>query len=398
MWINKPTVRLKSVGSTPVLVLCFILGAILGFLPIPSAAAAPAESSEGLRFLGAASCGSSGCHGGGGQRQNQSLIWSLKDFHSHRPVATLSTARSKQIAEALGVKEPATEKRCTGCHAPLRAVPPGRQGEAFAASEGVSCESCHGPAERWLRSHTRPDWTHPDRVQAGMRDLQSLYVRANTCVACHQSVETALLKAGHPELIFELDGQCVSEPRHWREKTNWSGAQAWFVGQAVALREISWQLSRETGPSEELKGRWNALLWLLQKLDGLDKEFPALSGISLQSSEQTSLATLKACDELAKHAAATPWTEEMSRKALKALAFTSSDFQKPVAPSQTQARRAERLVLALDRLLISRKGSQTTNLANKELNRLFELAQSIPDFAPSEFAAALNQFSRDLVD
>ena len=52
-------------------------------------------------FLGATSCASSSCHGGGGANQNQFLVWSLKDFHSQRPPATLATARSKQIADAL---------------------------------------------------------------------------------------------------------------------------------------------------------------------------------------------------------------------------------------------------------------------------------------------------------
>ena len=291
-------------------------------------------------MLGANSCSTSGCHGGGGKNQNQFLVWSLQDFHSQRPFATLTTARSKQIADALQVADPALENRCTACHAPLRDVPDKLRGENFQISEGVSCESCHGPAEAWLRSHTRSDWTHADRVFAGMRDLKSLYVRANTCVACHQTVGSSLLKAGHPELIFELDGQCASEPRHWREKEGWSGAQAWLVGQAVALREMSWQLSRETESSDDLKARWSALLWLLQKLDGLDKQFPSLNGLSLQSTGQNYQATLKACDEMAKGVSASIWTPELSRKALRGLASASGDFQGPLPSGQSQARRA----------------------------------------------------------
>src|SRR6185437_13041129 len=108
-------------------------------------------------------------------------------------------------------------------------------------------ESCHGRAENWIRSHTRTDFTHMDRVHAGMRDLQNIYVRANSCVACHQNVDADLLQAGHPELIFELDGQLVSQPRHWREKSGWSGPQTWLVGQAVALREMSWYVARQNG-------------------------------------------------------------------------------------------------------------------------------------------------------
>jgi cytochrome c peroxidase len=94
-------------------------------------------------------------------------------------------------------------------------MPENLRGDSFKVSEGVSCESCHGPAENWLRSHTRHDYTRADRTASGMRDLQNLYVRANTCVACHQSFPNRCSRPGIPELIFELDGQSVAEPKHW---------------------------------------------------------------------------------------------------------------------------------------------------------------------------------------
>ena len=305
-------------------------------------------------------------------------------------------ARSKQIADALQIKDPTADRRCTSCHAPLREVPESLRAEAFQISEGVSCESCHGPAEDWLRPHTRPDWSHADRVFAGMRDLKNLYVRANTCVACHQTVATPLLKAGHPELIFELDGQCVSQPKHWRESENASGAQAWLVGQAVALRELSWQLSREAEPDEKLVARWSAVSWLLQKFGALDRQFPKLSEVSTDPVSQNFMAALKAGDELAKRASAAQWTDEMSNKAIKTLAAAGSDFQQPAATGQWQARRAERLVLALDRLSASRKKSQQARAADTDLNRLFKLVQSLPEFNAAKFVEALNQFSHSL--
>src|SRR5439155_12463693 len=154
-------------------------------------------------------------------------------------------------------------------------------------------------------------------------------------------------------------------------------------------------LSREAEPNEELEARWSALLWLLQKLDGLNKHFPALSSISANSSAQNRAAIVKSCDELAKQASASDWTDEMSRKALKALAATSSDFQQPVA-GRSQARRAERLVLAVDRLLVTRKNFQDAGSADAQSNRLFSQAQSIPDFDAPQFAAALKKFSQHL--
>jgi hypothetical protein len=393
--INKFRVRRKSLSSRLPHVRIFALAAILGMPVVRPAAAEPTPAGGASRFLGATSCSSSACHGGGGQNQNQFLVWSLQDFHSQRPFATLTTARSKQIADALEIKDPTTDHRCTSCHAPLREVPESLRAEAFRIREGVSCESCHGPAEGWLRPHTRSDWSHADRVFVGMRDLRNLYVRANTCVACHQTVATPLLKAGHPELVFELDGQCVSQPKHWREAENWSGAQAWLVGQAVALREMSWQLSREAEADEKLIARWSALLWLLQKLDGLDRQFPTLSGISTAPVSQNFTAVLKSADELAKRASASRWTEELSYRALKTLASAGDDLRPP-AMGQWQARRAERLVLALDRLWVSRNKSQRAHPADANLNRLFELVQSLPEFDPAKFVEALNQFSRSL--
>lgn len=355
-----------------------------------------AESVSTHKFLGATSCASSGCHGGGGENQNQFLVWSLRDFHSQRSAATLTTARSQQIANTLQIKDPTSDERCTACHAPLIAVPATGRGEAFKVSEGISCESCHGPAESWLRAHTRPDYRHADRVFSGMRDLKNLYGRANSCVPCHQAVATTLLEAGHPELIFELDGQSVSQPQHWRERADGSGAQAWFVGQAVALRELSWQLACEPAPNAKLVARWRALLWVLQKLDGLAREFPTLGKLTNESNSPNLLATLKASDELAKSAAGSPWTDEMSRRALAVLVATGDDFRQSGVADHAPARRAERLVLALDRLLAPRRGSQPNNSADVNLNRLFLLAQSLPDFDSAEFAVALDQFAKSL--
>jgi hypothetical protein len=355
-----------------------------------------AAPTNGLpKFLGAASCSSSGCHGGGGPHQNQYLIWALRDFHSQRPVATLTTARSKQIGDALQIKDPTAERRCTGCHAPLREVPESRRGENFKVSEGVSCESCHGPAENWLRSHTRHDYTHADRVAVGMRDLKNLYVRANTCVACHQNVDNDILAAGHPELIFELDGQSISEPKHWRETTNWNGAQAWLVGQAVALREMSWQLTNGKPQAGNLKSRWEGLHWLVTESSGANLSFPVMpAGSYLPGGFEKAVQSWS--DAVAKKAAAIVWTDDMTRKVLSILGSSSPDFHDSSVPQSQQARRAERLVLALDRLTLALPKPEQSEALNTALKKLFADAQSLPDFQPATFAEHLKEFQKVL--
>lgn len=367
-------------------IICRQLAAILIFCLAARGDEMPAK------FLGADSCASSSCHGGGGANQDQFLVWSFKDFHSLRPVSTLSTARARQIANAADIADPTTDERCTTCHAPLRAVPPNLRGANFSLGEGVSCESCHGPAGNWIRSHTRSDYTRADRTAAGMRDLVNLYVRANTCVACHQVVAEPLLQAGHPELIFELDGQSVAEPRHWSAAKNGNGAQAWFVGQAVALREMSWELSREKAPSENEINRWRGLVWLMVRADIIDSNLPKPPDITFRPNTENFLLVQKWSDDLARKTAEISWTDALTQTALFGLAGVSNDFRESV-PQPVQARRAERLVLALDRLLAAQKSGEPANAA---LDHLFQLAQSLPDFDPDAFATALTQFSHTI--
>ncbi len=348
-------------------------------------------------FLGANSCSSSSCHGGGGANQNQFLVWSLKDFHSQRPPATLATARSKQIADALGIKNVTADARCIVCHAPLNSVPENLRGKDFKVSEGVSCESCHGPAGNWLRAHTRSDYTRADRTAAGMRDLQNLYVRANVCVACHQNVDADILKAGHPELIFELDGQSVAEPKHWRAEKNSNGGQAWLVGQWVALREMSWQLAREKTPTENQINRWAGLAWLLMvktSIGNANTEPSTKPDEAIKAAQQYQ----SECGAIARDIAATAWTSEMTRRLLFTFASSGGEFRDSSISQNLQARRAERLVLALDRLVAAMPELKSNAPVQSAVNQLFKDAQSLPDFNPVDFAAHLAEFQKLLPD
>lgn len=343
------------------------------------------------KFLGAQSCSTSGCHGGAGELSKQFTIWAQYDFHHQRPVATLTTARSERLASVLKIANPTKDARCTACHAPFQTVPAALLDKGVRITEGVSCESCHGPAENWLLSHTRKDYTHADRVHTGMRDLKNPYVRANTCVACHQNVNSDLLRAGHPELIFELDGQAVTQPKHWRKELDKPGPQLWFVGQAVALREMSWQLATEKNPHSEATNRWAGLLWLLwqaQWANGNEFKF-ALKSWAVEEADFA--AARRWADQLARTAAEWEWTEVRTRLTLATLARTAVDFEAGEVPQALQARRAERLVLALDRLTQALPATKKPAVS-EALNRLFAGAQSLPDFDPNQFANDLKEF------
>jgi hypothetical protein len=72
---------------------------------------------------------------------------------------------------------------------------------------------------------------------------------------------------------------------------------------------------------------------------------------------------------------------------------SQSDFGGKTYSSQELARRAERLVLALDRLVAALPELKNNQPVQSALSQLFKLAQSIPDFDPKQFSAALQKFS-----
>lgn len=343
--------------------LTFSLSHLLGIAMI-HAAELPAP-----KFLGSQSCASSSCHGGADEKHNQFIIWSKKDFHTRAP-ATLNMARSARIAETLKIKDATTDSRCTVCHNPFQTVPAERKGPLIGKLEGVSCESCHNVAEPWLLTHTRTDLKYEQKVAAGMRDLKDLYVRANTCVACHQNLEPELRAAGHPELIFELDGQCASMPRHWSETNRWRGGQAWLTGQVVALREAAAQLA-DGQTAGEVKERVAALEWLV--------------GPTME---------VAAADKHARELADSQWNEADVAARLTKLADASETFLRPDIAKEQQAHRAERLVLGLERALVALKLGKEPVFSAK-LDQLFKDVQSRPDFEPKEFAQHLKDFAAE---
>ena len=366
----------------------FAAGLILFLSALPAARAA--ENLLAPRnFYSAATCSTSSCHGGATEKSCQLTIWSTQDAHS-KSYATLTNARSARMAEALQIPNPAQNPRCTACHAPLSAVAiptngtPGLIGNF--ATESVSCVSCHGPSDAWIRTHTRPDYTHAERVAAGMKDIRSPYARANTCVACHQNIDPELVSlARHPELIFELDGQAASEPKHWQESAGWSGAQQWYVGQLVAVREVSWGLARKTISAEREIPRYRALAWLTARAGG-----------TAPSMGSDFTAAVTAADAAARAVSSETWAPARAAETLRRFAAAAPDFRDAVVPQPEQARRAEALVLALDRLLLASSTAGRTPAASAALNKLFALAQSRPDFVPAAFAQALEEFAATL--
>ena len=206
------------------------------------------------KTLGVGSCASSLCHGAvetwrdSNVFQNEYVTWSRSDKHA-RAYAVLLNDKSKAIAKKLALPKPAHESDlCLDCH--THNPKPAQRTQGFQIADGIACESCHGPADRWVKSHVEPGATHANNVARGMYPTEDDVSRARLCLSCHlgtkdKFVTHKIMSAGHPRMSFELDTFTQIGPAHFRidadwqrRKGSWNEVRAWAIGQAVASQEL----------------------------------------------------------------------------------------------------------------------------------------------------------------
>ncbi|MBC7818698.1 MAG: hypothetical protein IAG10_17555 [Planctomycetaceae bacterium] len=179
---------------------------------------------------------------------DEAKTWATKDMHA-QAFTSLLNERSKQMGEALGVKEIHRDKRCLACHTGLPLAAMDGESNLISAdlakdpivTAGVSCEGCHGPAgdahandgalvKGWLVPHMIKDsWRFISEAEKfdkfGFTKIRSVSARTRLCLSCHlgnaaegKIVTHEMYSKGHPPLPgFELVTFCNQMPKHWRD-------------------------------------------------------------------------------------------------------------------------------------------------------------------------------------
>ncbi|HSW14244.1 MAG TPA: multiheme c-type cytochrome [Solimonas sp.] len=220
--------------------------------------AAPAWGAE--RNLGVADCAGSTCHASTRPfadrqiRQDEYFIWQRQDRH-HQAYRTLFSERSQRIAAHLGWGKAEAAEGCLVCHA--HAPPAEARGPRFQMDDGIGCEACHGASERWIAEHVNGLKTPQEKVAHGMTATWDPGVRAELCSGCHVGdtdhvMTHAIMAAGHPPLLFELDTFSALQPPHWEVDADYrkrkpapDPAMNWLEGQIAATD--AWLARLESG-------------------------------------------------------------------------------------------------------------------------------------------------------
>jgi hypothetical protein len=250
------------------------------------------SADSAFQYLERNSCSATACHGQSQAERaswrNAYHRWENADPH-RRAFEVLYTDRSIQMFRKLtqisdprideGVYLRFVEAKCIGCHAtqpggssPANLV---HQASPEAYWQGVSCESCHGPASRWLDQHYLKSWAASAAAQrtnvaqqTGFEDTKRLDQRADVCLKCHlgpqqigeqvYDVNHDLIAAGHPRLAFELHAYLANLPKHWAEASSPSlHFDTWRAGQIQqAEQESLLKQARKKVAAENQTGEW----------------------------------------------------------------------------------------------------------------------------------------------
>jgi hypothetical protein len=178
-----------------------------------------------FRTIGPKNCG--GCH------VDQNSWWSGDKHNSSAEPFWNDNSVNVAIAAAYGIT-PAEMKNgqniCMDCHGTVESGKESRE-----VADGVSCESCHGPAGDYHKVHNAGNRFNSQAYQAGMRKLKDLNVRAELCTGCHLITDVRLLASGHPSSSGFDYIQGMNKIKHWKA-ANDSGALKAAFASAISKR------------------------------------------------------------------------------------------------------------------------------------------------------------------
>ncbi len=101
------------------------------------------------KYMGAAKCKM--CHKKANQGE-QYKIWK-KTAHA-KAYKTLAGDKAKKYAKERGIADPQKSDKCLKCHVTAYNVDKKYLGKKFKKTDGVSCESCHGPGGDYYKKKT----------------------------------------------------------------------------------------------------------------------------------------------------------------------------------------------------------------------------------------------------
>lgn len=151
------------------------------------------------QFIGATRCRT--CH----RKEEDGAQFDKWASSAHAEAFTvLASDEAKAVATEKGIDDPQTATECLQCHVTGHGAPAEMLGSKYDATEGVTCESCHGAGGDYYKKSTM------EGIASGDVDGASvgfMLPTAETCTGCHNEksptfkefdYDTMVAKIAHP--------------------------------------------------------------------------------------------------------------------------------------------------------------------------------------------------------
>lgn len=191
-----------------------VAGAAAAFVLLVGVEPASARDKK-AKYLGARAC--KNCHRAE-KKGDQYTKWT-KARHADA-YKTLKTPEAVEVAAKLGIKEPHKSGKCLKCHVTAYGVEKKRLARKFKHSDGVQCESCHGPAEKHRKARiaaamkaTGGGEGVPDTALTLPPGEIVAKVEEKVCVGCHNPESPSYV-----EFDFEEFKKKIAHPDPRKEK------------------------------------------------------------------------------------------------------------------------------------------------------------------------------------
>ncbi len=119
----------------------------------------------------------------------------------------LASPEAKKIAAKKGIADPQKDGKCLKCHVTAYGVDAKFLGKNYKMEDGVGCESCHGPGEKYWKKKTMTDITM-GKVDASSVGL--IEPNETVCKKCHNE-ESPTYKEFKFEKMFKKIAHPIPE-------------------------------------------------------------------------------------------------------------------------------------------------------------------------------------------
>jgi hypothetical protein len=126
-----------------------------------------------FKYVGAVAC--KGCHNFPAKGEQFNKWAGSKHATAYK---TLASEASKALATKMSIADPQKSDKCLPCHITAYGIADSLKGPKYLMDEGVTCEACHGPGEKYKTMTIMKD-----KFQAMKNGL--IEPTKEVCVTCH---------------------------------------------------------------------------------------------------------------------------------------------------------------------------------------------------------------------